>query len=529
MSSLPNNYSARVSRLRLPKVCVAVTGSDAAEMVDKAEVLVRDNQFLEFRLDYLKNPATAYPRIRKFLDMHSEAYVIATCRRVQNGGKFKGSLASQLDILLKSAAAGCQIVDIELESAQALKAGDLDKLRGRAAMLLSYHDFKHTRKIDDVFAKMKPFAPDFYKIVTTATSLYDNVSMMKFLQENHDRYSLVGLCMGEQGVISRVLGLRAGSVFTFASAGRGEETGPGQITAQELRTIYRIDSVDAATRVYGVAGDPVEHSLSPVMMNAAFRREAVNAVYLGLHAKKIDDLIACMRDIPLSGISVTMPYKEEILEELDNTDPISAQVGACNTVIRGQDGRLFGFNTDVAGVVAPLEQHISLQGAKVLVLGAGGAARSAVFGTKGRGAEVYILNRTPAEGQKLAKKAHAKAIKRADLAKMQFDVIINATPVGMGGNGNGPMPLSDKELKARYIFDLVYNPLETKLLATAKARGLHTIAGVEMFVQQGARQFEIWTGKPAPTSEMRMVVIRELEARAAAHNNGSKKSKEGKR
>src|SRR5512146_2810537 len=442
MSSFANNNAARLMRLRLSKLCIAVTGADPNELVEKAESLVSENSFLEFRLDYLKNPAAAAPRIRKFLDTRPDATVIATCRRVQNGGKFKGALAAQLDVLLKAAAAGCQIVDIELESAESLRAGDLDKLRGRAAMLLSFHDFKHTRKIDETFARMKPFAADFYKLVTTATSLYDNVLMMKFLQENHDRYSLVGLCMGEQGIISRVLGLRAGSVFTFAAAGRGEETGPGQVTAAELRSVYRIDSVDAATRVYGVAGDPVEHSLSPVMMNAAFRREAVNAVYLALHARKIDDLISCAREIPLSGFSVTMPYKEEIVSELEKTDALSAQVGATNTVVRGQDGRLFGFNTDVAGVTTPLEERLTLQGAKVLVLGAGGAARAAVHGVKSRGAEVFILNRTPAEAQKLARKTHAKTIKRADLAKLDFDVIINATPVGMGGNGNGQSLLS---------------------------------------------------------------------------------------
>ena len=510
-------------RLRLPKICVAVTGTDAATMLDKAEALVRENPFLELRLDYLKQPSTAYPRIRKFVETHTEATIIATCRREKNGGKFKGSVPKQLEILLKAAAAGCQIVDIELESAQALKPGDLDKLRGRAVLLLSSHDFKHTRKIDETFAAMKPLAADIYKIVTTATTLHDNVQMMKFLQENRDRYSIVGLCMGEQGIISRVLGIRAGSLFTFAAASAGEETGPGQITAQELRTTYRIDSLDTATRVYGVAGDPIEHSLSPIMMNAAFRREAVNAVFLKLHAKKLADLMSCIPDIPISGISVTMPYKEEIIPELEKTDNVSTQIGACNTVVRGQDGRLFGFNTDVAGLVGSLEQQVNLQGAKVLVLGAGGAAKAAVFGIRARGADVYILNRTPAEAQKLARKAHAHTIRRTDLAKMEFDVIINATPVGMGGNGS--MPLTDKELKAKYVFDLVYNPIQTKLLVTAKAKGLHTISGVEMFVQQGAQQFQIWTGKPAPLAEMRAIVLRELESRASAVAAGDGKKK----
>lgn len=529
MTTSAITYVSRPVRLRLPKVCVAVVGNDAAEMIEKAEALVRDNPFIELRLDYLKNPATAFPRIRKFLDFHPDATLIATCRRVQNGGKFRGSVASQLEVLMKAAAAGCHITDIELESAQVLKAGDLDKLRSRAALLLSFHDFKRTKDIDGTFAKMKEFSADFYKLVTTATSLYDNVQMMKFLQQNHDRYALIGLCMGEQGIISRVLGLRAGSAFTFAAAEKGEETGPGQISAQELRGLYRIESVDAATRVYGVAGDPVEHSLSPYMMNAAFRRENVNAVYVKLHAKKIEDLVACIKDIPLSGISVTMPYKEEILPYLQNTDPVTAQIGSCNTVVRGKDGRLFGFNTDMAGFLVPLEAHVDMQGAKVLVLGAGGAAKAAVYGAKSRGAEVFILNRTPAEGQKLAKKAHAKSIKRTDLAKMQFDVIVNATPVGMGNGGSSP--LTDKELKAKYIYDLVYNPLETKLLKLAKSKGLHTLSGVEMFVSQGARQFEIWTGKPAPYNEMRYCVTRELEERAAAAapaNGKAKAKKNGK-
>src|SRR5437868_10411974 len=200
---------------------------------------------------------------------------------------------------------------------------------------------------------MRRLPADYYRIVATATTLSDNVTMIKFLEKEGDKDSLIGLCMGEQGIISRVLGVRAGSVFTFASVSPGEETAPGQVTAQELRNVYRIEQVDAATRVYGVAGDPVSHSLSPVMMNTAFRREALNAVYLSLHAKSIKDLVACARDIPLHGMSVTMPYKEEIIKHLDNTDPVTAKIGACNTVIRSQDGKLYGFNTDVFGVLRP--------------------------------------------------------------------------------------------------------------------------------------------------------------------------------
>ena len=508
MSTANITLAARPVPLRLPRICVAVVGASGTEMCDKAEALVRDNPFIEFRLDYVKNPSTALPALKKFFSYHPEVVSIATCRRANNGGKFKGSIASQLDFLHKAAAAGCQLVDVELESATALKAGELPKLRNKAGVILSFHDFRGTKKIEETFAKMRAYPADFYKLVTTATSLHDNVLMMKFLEKASHDHSIIGLCMGEQGTISRVLGLRAGSIFTFAAATQGEETGPGQIAAKTLRDVYRIEQVDAATKVYGVAGDPVAHSLSPAMMNTAFRRENVNAVYLALHAKAVEDLLACVREIPIQGMSVTMPYKEDIVEHLDNSDPLTQKVGACNTVVRGADGRLFGFNTDVAGVVRPLEQRLTLQGAKIVVLGAGGAARAAVFGLKARGAEVYILNRTPAAAQKLARQAHARSIKRADLKKLKPDVLINATSVGLGDAKVSP--LNENEMEAKFVMDMVYQ-CETKFMKLAKAKGATVIPGHEMFVQQGARQFEIWTGKPAPEADMLNEVLSAID------------------
>jgi 3-dehydroquinate dehydratase/shikimate dehydrogenase len=257
----------------------------------------------------------------------------------------------------------------------------------------------------------------------------------------------------------------------------------------------------------------VEHSLSPVIMNTALRRENVNGVYLPLHAKTMKDLMRCIREIPLHGVSVTMPYKQAILEHLDNTDAHTAKTGACNTVVRGQDGKLYGFNTDIAGIVRPLEQRLSIEKAKVLVLGAGGAARAAVFGLKERGAEIWILNRTSVKAQKLARQAKAHTLKRADLKKLNFDVIINATPVGMGNTRD--CPLKDDEIQARVVFDMVYDPVETHLLHVARAKGIAVIPGVEMFVQQAARQFEIWTGKPAPAADMLRAVTIALQERAA--------------
>jgi len=503
---------------RLPRMCVPVWATDAQELLQKADAVVRENSFIEFRLDYLSKPTLALAKLKTFVEYHPEALIIATCRRAVNGGKFRGSIAAEVDVLAKAANTGCHLVDLELESAAHLKAADFARLRRSANLILSYHDFRGTKKLEETFTKMQQYPADFFKVVGTANSLYDNVVMMKFLERHSHSHSLVGICMGEQGIISRVLGVRAGSQFTFAAASPGEETAPGQIAARTLRETYRIEQVDAATRVYGVAGDPVAHSLSPAMLNAAFRRENVNAVYLALHAKTLDDLLACVNDIPINGLSVTMPYKEQFLKHLDKTDPLTAKIGACNTVVRAQDGKLYGFNTDVAGVVRPLETRMRLPGLKVLVLGAGGSARAAVFGLKERGAEVYILNRTPAPAQTLAKQARAKAINRTMLKKMEFDVIVNATPVGMDGNRD-PLPISEPEFKARYFFDMVYTPAETKMVRLARAKGMHVILGSEMFVQQGVRQFETWSGKPAPVLEMQRVVDFALAQRAAKNNN----------
>lgn len=508
--------ATQLLRTRIGKICVAIIGSTAAEMIEKANAVVKETPFLEFRLDYLEKPLTALPKLKQFFADNSAATGIATCRRAANGGKFKGPLAAEMEVLIKASAAGFHIVDLELESAEVMKKGEFQKLRETGVgLIISHHDFNATKDLDKVYERIAPFQPDFIKIVPTAKNLSDNVTLMRFMERTNDNANIIGICMGEAGIISRVLGLRAGSAFTFAAASQGEETGPGQIAARTLIETYRVDQVDAATKVYGVAGNPVRSSLSPIMMNTAFRRETVNAVYLALQTTKVSDLMKLVQEIPIQGLSVTMPHKQEIMAHLANTDPLSAKIGACNTVLRAQDGKLYGFNTDVAGIVGPLEKRMSLRGAKVLVLGAGGAARAAVFGLRDKNAEVFILNRTPETAQKLARQAGAKAIKKDAVAKSAFDVVINATPVGMAGQKSAQL-LDAKDLNTRLVFDLVYNPLETPLIRLARQQGIPFITGVEMFVQQGARQFEIWTGKPAPEEEMLRVVIHALRQQAEA-------------
>ncbi len=517
--------ASHLLRSRIGKLCVAIIGSSPNEMIERATEVLKESSFLEFRLDYLAKPVAALPALKQFLAENGATTAIATCRLKEYGGRFDGSKAAELEILGKAAAAGFHLVDIELETIERLPKNTMNQLReAGAAVIISHHDFHATKELDAVYARIRPFAPDFVKIVPTARSLSDNLTLMKFLErvEDESNSSVVGICMGEAGIISRVLGLRAGSAFTFAAASQGEETAPGQIAARTLLETYRVDQVDAATKIYGVAGNPIKSSLSPLMMNTAFRRETVNAVYLGLQTSKADDLFKLAREVPIQGMSITMPLKQDVMPLLERTDALSAKIGAVNTILRAQDGKFYGFNTDVAGIVAPLERRLSLKGAKVLVLGAGGAARAAVFGCCDKGAEVYILNRTPETAQKLARQSGAKAIKRDLVAKTQFDVIINATPVGMAGTlkpgakGVPVSPLEANEINARYVFDLVYNPIETPLLRLARQKGIAVITGVEMFVQQGARQFEIWTGKPAPEEEMLRVVLHSLRQGADA-------------
>ena len=501
------------ARLRPGKMCIALQAASPAELMERANTALRDSTFFEFRLDALPKPLLVLPKIKEFLTSHREVAAIATCRRKANGGGFTGTLAAQFEVLTKAAQAGCQIVDLEIESAESAKAAQIAHLRHTgAALLISYHDFTRTRSLEQAADRIEAFKPDFVKIVSTARSLADNLAMLRLIEDRSLSSHVVGIAMGEEGILSRVLGPRAGGSFTFASFSEETETAPGQVDARTLREIYRIEQLDQATRIFGVAGNPIAHSLSPLMHNAAFRREVVNAVMLPLKAKSLDDLLTVIRELPLAGVAVTMPLKQEVLPHLANMDPLTARIGACNTLRTGADGKLYGFNTDVAGVIRPLEKRLRLRGARIAVLGAGGAARAAVFGLVEQGAEVYVINRTHETAVTLARQAKAKSLKHEAFAKQRFDVLINSTPCGMKGNKQ-TLPIAPNELNAGLVFDMVYNPIETPLLALARSRGIPVITGVEMFVQQGARQFEIWTGKPAPENEMLRVVEHALRRR----------------
>ena len=499
--------SATYLRSRVGRVCVALQGHTVAELLEHAEAALADSQFLEFRIDSVAKPASAVAPIAKFLATHRDLAAIATCRRKPHGGGFDGTLAEELAILTHAAKAGFDLLDLEIESAEECSPAEFEALRDTGApLMISFHDFHSAADPEAAFQRIQRFSPDFVKIVNTARTLKDSLNLLHWITERSGEAQIVGIAMGEAGIVSRILSLRAGSDFTFAAANNGQPTAQGQLTARTLKDLYHIEQIDKATRIYGVAGNPISHSLSPLMQNTAFRRERINAVYLPLKTESIEDLLTLARELPLSGMSVTMPLKQLVLPHLANVDPLTAKLGACNTIRLGADHKLYGFNTDVAGIIRPLEKRMHLKDRRILVLGAGGAARAAVYGLTDKGAKVVVWSRKESSARELAESAGAVTITQKQIAENEFDVLINATPCGMTGNPH-PLPLDSDKWKARVVFDLVYNPLDTPLLLAARARGIATIQGVEMFVYQGARQFEIWTGKPAPETEMLRTVL----------------------
>lgn len=503
--------SNRVPTARMPRLCIAVQGATADELLGRAEQAARESELIELRLDALKTPAAIGAALRQFLRSTPQTMVIATCRKQTYGGGFKGSVEAEWKVLKEAVNAGCALVDLEVQSAERISQAAMTEVRNHASLIISYHDFKTTPDLEPVWQRLKAIPADIYKLVPTATLWRHNLELLRLVERHAGERTLVAFCMGEMGLSSRILSLRAGGAFTFGTLESEHATAPGQPSLEDLRQQYRIEGLSRATRIYGVMGYPLAHSLSPRMHNAAYRRLGMNAVYLPLPSRRAADVLDFADEIPLNGISVTLPYKTAVMERMAQVDALGKEVGAINTIVRSQ-GKFYGYNTDVAGIVEPLAQVMPLRGAKVLVLGAGGAARAAVFGLRSRGAQVYICNRTRAHAEALAKAAKAKVVGRAELKKLEFQALVQATPVGQYPKVK-ESPLEANELHAGVVFDLVYNPMETELTRMARAAGARVIAGVEMFVHQGARQFELWTGKPAPVDDMRREVMAALAAK----------------
>jgi len=314
--------------------------------------------------------------------------------------------------------------------------------------------------------------------------------------------------MGEMGTPARVLALAHGSALAYAAV--DEKTAPGQLTLREMKHLYRADELSRTSRVYGVIGNPVSHSLSPLLHNTGFIARRMNAVYLPFLVTGLPDFLAAIRPLHIRGFSVTLPFKEKILRHLDDCDPLAAQIGAVNTVIVRGNGQLYGMNTDYVGVLRALQSRVRLRGARVLLYGAGGVARAVALALAQEGAIPAICARRPAQARKLARAVHGEAIARRHLCTEFFDAIVNCTPVGMHPRA-GESPLCAEELNCRLVFDTVYRPLRTQLLQLAERRGIETVTGAEMFLAQGMAQWEIWTEQRAPEKQMRAAVLQKLQ------------------
>jgi len=464
-------------------------------------------RFFEFRLDYLSNPEQGIKAIRQFLDRQPECTILATCRRHQNQGKYNGSIEEQLRILGAAIEAGARAVDIEIESAESAAPG-LDGLRGRAWMVLSYHNFSGTPSMEAVLRRMMKVPADAYKIVTTARKPLDNYRVLS-LAKAHPKTPLVLLAMGEVGFPTRVLSPAMGGLFSYAAPNASEGTATGQVSARLLRHLYRIEKFTRSAKIYGVIADPVRHSISPAVHNRAFQARRIDAVYLPflVHPTHLKDFLTMAEKLSVSGFSVTIPHKQKILRYLDIIDPLARRIGAVNTVWR-KAGRWRGANTDVEGVTGPLSRLMRLSKSKVLLVGNGGAARGAAYALAEAGATVSLVGRNPDRVRALAKVCGANALLKEQAEAAHFDAVIHATPLGMYPKTNecffsGRVP-------GDVVFDMVYNPLETVLITRAKAQGATVVPGIEMFLEQAVRQFELWTGEPAPRAVMEKAALEAL-------------------
>lgn len=268
--------------------------------------------------------------------------------------------------------------------------------------------------------------------------------------------------------------------------------------------------IDQYTDIYGVIGNPVRHSLGPAMHNAAFREKGINAVYLAFEATVPGDCIRGVRSLGIRGLSVTIPFKSDIIPFLDEVDDLALRIGAVNTVVN-KEGSLRGYNTDAPGALRALEEKTGVSGRRVVIIGAGGAARAIGYMLKEKGEMVVVSNRSPDRGMALCRDLDCEFVEQGKLPDLDMDIIVNTTPVGMSPEiDRSPVP--EKVFKAGMVaMDVIYNPLETRFLAAAKARGCETVNGLSMFIYQGAEQFRLWTGLEAPVDVMTSAVKRELE------------------
>lgn len=481
------------------KLCVTVTAPTMAELCRRRDA-VADADLVEMRLDTVSDPSVAGALAGRRLP------VIITCRAAWEGGHFAGSEDERRRILQDGLASEAEYVDLEW---RANFTDLLAKTAGRR-VVLSMHDFNGVP--DDLTERaqaMRATGAEVIKLAVTTSRLSDCLPLLD-LGAQIGRRGTVLVGMGDCGVATRVLATHFGSVWTYA----GHEKQVGQLTQAELES-YRFRSVTDKTQVYGLVGSPIGHSVSPAMHNVSFAANQIDAVFLPLPAADADDFVTFARAVGLRGASVTIPFKVSLFDRMDEVYAVARRIGAINT-IRLVDGRWVGGNTDASGFLAPLKDRVPLRGARVAVLGAGGSARAVAAALTSSQANVTVYARNPLRASEIATTTSC-ATAPLPPESGSWDLLVNCTPVGMHPNVDDT-PLDASLLTGRYVYDLVYNPMNTRLLREAKAAGCQTIGGLEMLVAQAAEQFEWWTGRKPLLGIMREAALKRL-AEFMRHEN----------
>jgi 3-dehydroquinate dehydratase/shikimate dehydrogenase len=487
------------------RVCGVVAAATAREMRVELRLGLRKTRTLELRLDYLRSARERETFLSWLSRQRTRAVLIATCRRKEGGGQFRGGRSEQIEILRRAARAGCAWCDVEIETASRIPRNELQRAVSPARVMISHHDFRGTpRNLSGIVRRLRRTGGRAIKVAAQCGSVSDGVRVCELARGRRD---VVAIPMGEFGLAGRVLALRSGSALAYAAV--RQTTAPGQLSLDAMTGLYGAGRIRGRTRVYGVIGNPIGHSLSPLLHNTAFRARKFDAVFVPFLVRALPDFLSAMEKFGVRGVSVTIPHKETILRFLGDCDPLAARIGAVNTLVVRSGGRLYGYNTDYVGVLRSLEQRMRLAGSRVLLFGAGGAARAAAFALAQAGSIVCLCARRPERARALARAMGGQVVERDALSTEYFDAIVNCTPLGM--HPAGGCPLGSAELNCRLVMDMVYRPRETELLRLARRKGIETISGVEMFLAQGFAQYEIWTGERAPEEAMRRAVTAALD------------------
>lgn len=463
-----------------PLLCATVVANGHDLAVAIANAVAPNADLVEIRLDALADPDPAR------LVRECRAPLVLTCRPPRQGGAYAGPEEERIDLLRRSVAAGPAFVDVEEDAAERL--GD----RGRTRVVVSWHDFEGTpADLPGILARIERHRPDIAKIVPTARTEEDVFRLLRLLREA--RRPLAAHPMGRPGFPGRILAARFGSAIVYGAA--ASAAAPGQPSLRSLREDFRLDRDLSRARPVLLLGGSLAHSVSPRMLNRCFAAEGVDALSVPFETTRPNVVLAALGGIDAAGAAVTIPLKEAVAREVDDLEPAAARIGAVNTVVV-RDGRRTGANTDAPGAVEAIREALpDLAGRRAVVVGAGGAARAIAFGLTEAGARVVVVSRTRARAEALAAAVGGAAADWDEIDGDDVDLVANATPVGQAPD-LAASPVPDGFLRPRMVvFDAVYNPRETRLLAAARALGCRVVGGMEMLARQAAHQVERWFGR----------------------------------